>query len=236
MNKYFYIILILVLTTSSVFAQKLELTKIDGSTNDSFTASLQKLTELLNKKEQYELQIAILKINLEGISGVKKAMEKNKLQGKPTSETISKLHGLTFKEIIALAASSNSVSISLAGQEPGLSEGFKKPLETTTNTSIIKLSDSSWAFTTNINGHIKQKTFKFMPDGILKYIIPKQDKETSKKLISRWQQEGNNIRISFNNDYSIYLGSIESDILMTGKSTNINGSNWIWKAEIVDVR
>jgi hypothetical protein len=229
MCRYLCIVFGFSLIVNCVSASNLELNRIDGTTNESYKSSLQKLLKTLDKKQQTELDLAIIKLHFVGVSSIWVASNQNKFLEIPSKETKAKLHGFTFQDIITLAASFKSVDVLIAGQEPGLSEEFKKPLETTINLPIINLSGTSWLFTTNTNGHIKHKSYKFMPNGTLKSLLLKQNTE----IKSTWQQEGDRIRISFSNNYAVYLGSLESESLIKGKSTNINGFDWTWIAEIL---
>jgi hypothetical protein len=72
-------------------------------------------------------------------------------------------------------------------------------------------SDEDWTY-----------EMEFLNNGILRTTHP-NDKTPDNDF---WEQNGNTIRISFNNRYSIYEGHIISDKFIQGLATNINNQRW----------
>ena len=50
----------------------------------------------------------------------------------------------------------------------------------------------------------------------------------------RWEQVGAKVRITFNDNYAVYLGILDEAVAMHGAAANINGTDWTWIARRTD--
>ena len=81
--------------------------------------------------------------------------------------------------------------------------------------------------TSNINGFISHDHLTLRPDGNL------DDGNPSR---SCWEQRETAIKLAFNDNYAVYLGTVNGAKFMQGSATNVNGSEWTWEAQRSDSR
>lgn len=62
------------------------------------------------------------------------------------------------------------------------------------------LAGTQWTVTDNVNGHVSEQRLKLQPDG-------KVDDGSSTS--GRWEQIGAAVRIAFNDNYAVYLGTLD---------------------------
>ena len=80
MNKCFYTILCLVIMTGCVTTQNNAPARINAISDTTYTETLNNMMAQLSEEEIFNFQIAMLKINLEGIGSAKEALNQRKLQ------------------------------------------------------------------------------------------------------------------------------------------------------------
>jgi hypothetical protein len=50
----------------------------------------------------------------------------------------------------------------------------------------------------------------------------------------RWEQLGARVKLAFNDDYAVYLGTIDEPTSLKGSAANIEGVEWTWTARRTD--
>jgi hypothetical protein len=79
--------------------------------------------------------------------------------------------------------------------------------------------------TDNINGFISYKHVTLRPDGTL------DDGSSSR---NHWEQRGTVLKLALNDNYAVYLGTLNEATSMQGSAANIDGSEWTWTAQRSD--
>jgi hypothetical protein len=216
----FLLILFAVMSCAQAVAQ----TRIDASSEDTFNASLRLMKQELVLKKLTQLETAITILPFAGMQSVKDTPSDGvvKLDQK-------KLNGMTADQIIELAQKTLTVKFFI-GPPPGLPDRFKLPwrpgLSTTPSDVEVKpLAGTQWIVIDNINGHMSEERLRLLPDG-------KVDDGVSTS--GRWQQIGANVRIALNDNYAVYLGTLDKSANMHGTAANINGTDWTWVAKLSD--
>ncbi len=202
--------------------------RIDSTSDKSFQKSLSTLMDSGTQKQKQKLLIALLRINLEGVGSATEMLANKDDLSLSGSKIKEKLHGLNYTEIIELSKNMQSVQVILPGEEPGLTDEFRTPLnQSESNSQATVLSATSWLITTNTNGHIRKEYIVLNSGGDLSY------KNESKKSDGShtWELFNKKVRFTFNNNYSVYIGEMKSSATMKGKAANVNGTNWTWEAE-----
>jgi hypothetical protein len=194
--------------------------RIDGSTQDSFNSTLAQMLGELPPQKADELKAAI---NLLPFAGMKSVRD-TPADGIVKLDT-KKIDGMTADQIIELARKTVSVKITF-GPPPGLPERFKAPLRPTPNqtgvpTQASPLVGTVWDMTDDINGNISHTHYTLRADG---------EVDVAQMPHSHWEQAGNAVRISFNDSYVVYLGTVDQANSMRGAAANINGTEWTWVA------
>jgi len=205
-------------------AQVVAETRIDASTDDTFNTSLNFMKHELAPKKLAQLNTAIMTLPFAGMQSVKDTPADGIVK-----LDIKKLDGMTADQIIELARKTVTVKFSV-GPPPGLPEQFKAPLLPVSDTApsaigVSLLAGTQWIVTDNINGHVSEQRLKLQPDG-------KVDDGSSTS--GRWEQLGTAVRIAFNDNYAVYLGTLDKSAGMQGTAANINGTGWTWVARRSD--
>jgi len=212
--------LVFVLLAAMFVGQVVAQTRIDATTEDTFNASLDSMKHELAPSELAKLNSAIMTLPFAGLQSLKDMPAEGIVK-----LDIKKLDGMTADQIIELAQKTVTVKISV-GPPPGLPERFKTPLRATSDASrsaspASMLAGTQWIMTDTINGHVSEQRVKLMPDG-------KVDDGSS--TAGRWEQNGQEVRIAFNGNYAVYLGTLDKPDAMQGTAANVNGTGWTWVA------
>jgi hypothetical protein len=79
---------------------------------------------------------------------------------------------------------------------------------------------------------VKNKTIEFLENGTFRYVGSPQSTPENET----WESETVDgiIRFYFNNKYSTYEGRRTDNRTMIGKSQNIKGKSWTWRATMVN--
>ena len=46
-----------------------------------------------------------------------------------------------------------------------------------------------------------------------------------------WEQVGAQVKIAFNDNYAVYIGSVVDAKSLRGSAANVNGSEWTWTGQ-----
>jgi hypothetical protein len=215
---------LLVLFAVMSCAQAVAETRIDSSSEDTFNASLRLMKQELAPKKLTQLETAITTLPFAGMQSVKDIRSDGivKLDTK-------KLDGMSADQIIELAQKTVSVKF-FVGSPPGLPNKFKALLRpgssiAPSGVEVEPLAGTQWIVIDNINGHVSEERLRLLPDG-------KVDDGVSTS--GRWEQIGAKVRIALNDNYVVYLGSLDKSANMHGAAANINGTDWTWVAKRSD--
>jgi len=198
--------------------------RIDASTEAHFNQSLKAMKRELSTSRAAELDTAVATLPFAGMQSLKDIPPDGIVK-----LDIKKLEGMSADQIIELAHKTVSVKISV-GPPPGLPVQYKAQLRGTsdkTNVSVgpASVAGTGWDLTENFNGHISHQHVMLRDGGVM-------DDGTAGN--GRWEQLGAQVKISFNDSYAVYLGSLEEATSLRGSAANINGSEWTWTARRCD--
>jgi hypothetical protein len=216
----FLLILFAVMSCAQAVAE----TRIDASSEDTFNASLRLMKQDLAPKKLAQLETAITTLPFAGMQSVKDTPSDGIVK-----LDIKKMDGMTADQIIELAQKTVTVKFSV-GPPPGLPDKFKAPLRpdsitTPNDVEVEPLAGTQWIVIDNINGHVSEERLRLLPDG-------KVDDGVSTS--GRWKQIGAKVRIALNDNYVVYLGTLDKSANMHGAAANINGTDWTWVAKRSD--
>jgi hypothetical protein len=205
-------------------AQAVAETRVDASSEDTFNASLRLMKQELAPKKLAQLDTAIMTLPFAGMQSVKDTPSDGIVK-----LDIKKLDGMTADQIIELARETVNVRF-FVGPPPGLPDKFRAPLRpgsstTSSGVEALSLAGTQWIVIDNINGHMSEGRLRLLPDG-------KVDDGVSTS--GRWEQIGANVRITLNDNYAVYLGTLDESVSMHGAAANINGTDWTWVAKRSD--
>lgn len=215
---------ILILLAAMFCAQAAAETRIDASSEDTFNTSLDLMKQELAPKKLTQLDTALTTLPFAGMQSLKDIPPDGIVK-----LDIKKLDGMTADQIIELARKTVTVKISV-GPPPGLPDEFKAPLRPGSSTApggaeALPLAGTQWTLTDNINGHVSEERLKLLPNG-------KVDDGISTS--GRWEQVGAKVKIALNDNYVVYLGTLDKAVSMHGAAANINGTDWTWVAKRSD--
>jgi hypothetical protein len=196
-------------------------TRIDATSKDTFNTSLHLMKQELAPKKMAQLDTALMTLPFAGMQSVKDTPSDGIVK-----LDIKKLDGMTADQIIELARETVTVRISF-GPPPGLPAEFKAPLGPGSSTAprgaeALPLAGTQWIVTDNINGHISEGRLKLLPDGKV---------DDGVTTAGRWEQLGARVKIALNDNYVVYLGTLDEAVGMHGAAANINGTEWTWAAK-----
>ena len=211
----FLLILFAVMSCAQAVAE----TRIDASSEDTFNASLRLMKQELTPKKLAQLETAITTLPFAGMQSVKDTPSDGIVK-----LDIKKLDGMTADKIIELAQKTVTVKF-FVGPPPGLPDKFKAPLRpgssTTPSGEVEPLAGTQWIVIDNINGHISEERLRLLPDGRV---------DDGVSTSGRWEQIDAKVRIALNDNYVVYLGTLDKSANMHGAAANINGTDWTWVA------
>lgn len=200
-------------------------TRIDASTDASIESSMARMMGALNPDQQIQLQMAILQLNLAGVSSARQMVGNPDLQHPTAAKVKDRIAGKTADEIIALAKRTATTKIVMAGQEPGLPPDATRALKK--GLPVTSIASSKWRIVANTNGHTSTLVLEFHSDGsAIDEAHPGRAAGTSS-----WEQSSDEVRVFVNDKYAFYLGRIVDANTMSGTGGNTMGVTWTWSAE-----
>jgi hypothetical protein len=223
MQPKFVVALLIVLLGWSSFAWGGQI-RIDGSSDDAANRSFQRMMSSLKPDKQQQLAVAFIQINMTGVNSVYEALNDPGLQHPSAARIKDKIAGMTASEIIEFARKTATAQVFIKGQEPGVPADLTRPLVGGTPTRA--LADSVWVIDENINGHVKRDVYELHSDHTMTLI--ESDKKPSG--VSRWEQAGDEVRLSINDGYTVMLGRFADAITLKGEGGSKAGFRMSWAA------
>lgn len=188
--------------------------RIDASTPTTFNSSLTVMKQELSQSKAAQLNAAIAMLPFAGMRSFKDTPSDGAVK-----LDIKKIDGMTADQVIELARNTVSVKISI-GPPPGLPDEYKAKLrDASGSTTAPPLVGTTWDLTENLNGFITHRRVTLRNEGVM-------DDGTAGH--GHWEQLGGRVRIAFNDDYAVYLGTLEDSTSLKGSAANVNGSEWTW--------
>ena len=223
MQPKFVVALLIALSTWSSCAWCGQI-RIDGSSDDAANRTFQRMMTSLKPDEQQQLAIALIQINMSGVNSAYEAVNNPDLQHPSAARIKDKIAGMTAPEIIEFAHKTSTAQVFVEGKEPGVPAELMRPLSGGAPTQ--DLADTTWVIEDNINGHIKRDVYQLHADKTMTLI--ESDKKPSG--VSRWEQAGDEVRLSINDGYTVMLGRLEDAVTLKGEGGNKTGFRMSWTA------
>jgi hypothetical protein len=198
--------------------------RIDGSSDDAANRSFQRMMESLKPDEQEMLSVALVQINLGDAQSVYYMLRDPNKQHPSAAHVRDKIAGMTASEIVDFAKRTSTTKVIVKGQEPGIPQDLLRPL--VGGQPSIGLADTEWVIEANVNGNIKQDVYALHADHSMTLI----ESEKTQGGPARWQQAGDEVRLSMGDGFSVYLGQVVDARTMKGDGGNKNGFRWTWTA------
>ncbi|MEO8923863.1 MAG: DUF6694 family lipoprotein [Caldimonas sp.] len=199
--------------------------RIDASSDASVERSMAAMMASLKYDEQIQLAMAILQLNMAGVSSARQLIGNPDLQHPSAAKVKDRIAGKTADEIIALAKRTATTKIVISGQEPGLPADATRALRK--GPPVPSIASSRWRVSDNTNGHTSVSVFEFRPDGTA--IDEAHADQAAGK--STWEQSSDEVRVLLNDKYAFLVGRIVDGKTMSGTGGNKMGSAWTWSAE-----
>ena len=226
---------------------------IDASSDATCQSSFSTMRSLLDPQQRMQLDIAIFKLNMIGVTTASEAPEH------PSAVRVKQLiAGLTAEQIIARADEIKDPRFVVAGEGSGVPADLLKPLPK--GPIATPIAGTVWNFTSNTNGHIAHDTMTFDENGkvhITRIGAPPRDIPSSDlhnpvagTVVTRdengsvrdprtgldvgsgtWQQSADAVRISLNDEFAVLAGHASGEGKMSGKGGNKFRAVWTWSAE-----
>ena len=208
----------------SAFAWAWGAIRIDGSSDEAANRTFQRMMKSLKPDQQQALVIALLQINFIGVESAEEMTGNAALQNPSAARVRDKIAGMTATEIIEFAKKNATTTAFVEGEEPGVPQELLRPLAG--GPSSTNLADTIWSIEDTITGHIKRDVYQLHADHTMTLI------ETDKKQggTCRWEQAGEEVRLSFSDGHSVNLGRLTDPSTMIGEGGNKNGFRWTWTA------
>jgi hypothetical protein len=197
--------------------------RIDASSDKKVERSFARMLRSLDTAKKMELQVAILQLNMIGVSGAAELMAKPELQKPSAVRVKDRIAGLTADEIVKLAAATSTVRIVTKGQEPGVPAELLRPLPA--GDPVFPLASTRWTFTSNTNGHLREITIEMLEGGVLKGTTPGAGASTG-----TWEQSADEVRLTLNDGFAVDLGTWVDRDHLKGTGGNRMGTTWTWTA------
>jgi hypothetical protein len=204
--------------------QALAESRIDATTQATFNTSLAAMKQDLAPSKAAELDAAINMLPFSGMQSVKDIPADGLVK-----LDIKKLDGLTADQIVEFARKTVSIKMRV-GPPPGLPKEYKVQLSSasagsTNSTAVPSLAGTVWDLTSNTNGFISHDHLVLRDGGVL---------DDGTGYPARWEQLGERVKLSFNDGYAVYLGTIDEPTSLKGSAANIQGVEWTWTARRSD--
>jgi uncharacterized protein DUF6694 len=198
--------------------------RIDGSSDDAANRSFQRMMESLKPDQQQALAIALIQINLGGAQSAQDMLRNPNMQHPSAGQVRDKIAGMTAPEIIAFANKTATTKAFIQGQEPGVPKELLRPL--VGGPPSTSLADTVWILEDNINGNTKRDVYELHADHTMTLI----ESDKTPNGAARWEQAGDEVRLSFGDGYAVKLGRLVDATTMKGDGGNKVGFRWTWTA------
>jgi hypothetical protein len=198
--------------------------RIDGSSDAAADRSFQRMMESLKPDEQEMLSVALVQINLGDAQSVYDMLRDPNKQHPSAAHVRDKIAGMTASEIIDFARKTSTTKVIVKGQEPGIPQDLLRPL--VGGQPPISLAETVWVIEANVNGNTKQDVYALHADHSMTLI----ESEKTQGGTARWQQAGEEVRLSMSDGFSVYLGHVVDATTIKGDGGNKNGFRWTWTA------
>ena len=221
-------------TTVFVADENNDKTKINGSNIESFNQSLLAMLTELTEQQKQQLVIALLQLRLQDTQTASQA-DSIDLSAPPSEKILKQLDGKTYAEIVSFVNATSHLKVRTSSKRE-LPEEFAQQLEPTNIKPLVDLSGTSWRFTSNNSAGEDIKILTFLPDGNVKthyFTETQRNKSSDWHLDDYWYQEGNNFRMTMNEEYAAYIGNITAERSMSGKFANVLDVRETWTAELI---
>ena len=195
--------------------------RIDASSDRKVETSYKRMFRSLDAQRQMQLQIAVLQLNMVGVSSASEMLANPELKNPSPVRIKDRIGGLDADEIIRLAAETATTRVVIEGQEPGVPVELLRPLAAGDVTRA--LGATRWKLVTDINGHVNERIVELLDGGKLK-------SEPAGMAPDAWEQSADEVRISLNGGYAVNLGTLLDDGHMKGTGGNRMGTRWTWTA------
>ena len=182
------------------------------------------MVQSLKEDQQQALVIALLQINFIGVESAEEMAGNADLHNPSAARVKDKIAGMTAPEIIEFAKKNATTTAFIEGHEPGVPKELLRPLEG--GAPAVSLADSVWVIADDANGHIKRDVYELHADHSMTLI----ESEKKQGGPCRWEQAGDEVRLSFGDGYSINLGRFVDPKTMKGEGGNKTGFRWTWTA------
>jgi hypothetical protein len=198
--------------------------RIDGSSAAAADQSFQRMIKTLKPDDQQALVIALIQINLAGAQSAQDMLHNPNMQNPSAGQVRDKIAGMTAPEIIAFANRTATTKAFVEGQEPGVPKELLRPL--VGGSPSTNLADTVWVLEDNINGTIKRDVYELHADHSMKLV----ESDKTPNGAARWEQAGDEVRLSFGDGYAVKLGRLVDATTMKGDGGNKVGFRWTWTA------
>lgn len=198
--------------------------RIDGSSEAAANRTFQRMLQSLKPDQQQALVIAVIQINLIGVESAYGLVGNADLQHPSAARIRTRIAGMSAPEIIAFAAKNATTTAHVKGEEPGVPAELLRPLAGGAPSQT--LADTTWMVDDEINGHLERDVYALHADHTMTLI------ESARRQggAARWEQAGDEVRLSFGDGYSVYLGKLVDATTMRGDGGNRTGAHWTWTA------
>jgi hypothetical protein len=201
-----------------------QVVRIDGSSDGAANRSFQHMMESLEPDQQQALAVALVQINLGGADNVYDALRNPTTQHLSAAQVKDNISGMTAPEIIEFANKTATTTAIIKGQEPGVPKDLLRPLVSAAPS--LSLADTIWIVEDNINGNIKRDVYELHADHSMTLI----ESDKTPNGAARWEQVGDEVRLSFGDGYAVKLGRLVDATTMKGDGGNKVGVRWTWTA------
>ncbi|MDZ4350328.1 MAG: hypothetical protein U1A22_12425 [Xanthomonadaceae bacterium] len=174
--------------------------RIDARTANGFEDGLTQMRNELTEPQQAQLTMALLKIRLDVAAVASDPAAPAEATTRADTEVRTRLHGLDYAEIIALAQ-----------------------LQETSNVAAMAELAGEWQLGTA--GIAGTQAVHLSGDGRLSQ--PAVQRSVGRNY---WYRSGERVGLSFNDGFATLLGTIASDGTMAGVGTSVQGARWRWTA------
>lgn len=198
--------------------------RIDGSSDEAANRSFQHMIESLEPDHQQALAIALIQINLGGAQSAQDMLRNPDMQHPSAAQVKDKIGGMSAPEIIEFANKTATTKAFVQGQEPGVPKELLRPL--VGGSPSVNLADTVWVLENNINGTIKRDVYELHADHSMTLI----ESDKTPNGAARWEQAGDEVRLSFGDGYAVKLGRLVDPTTMKGDGGNKVGFRWTWTA------
>lgn len=220
------VLALLVLVLAFPLAAAASAARIDGSSDEAANRSFQRMLQSLGPDQQQALVVALVQINLIGLESAEAVVRNADLQHPSAARVRATIAGMTAPEIVAYAKRHATTTARVEGKEPepGVPPELLRPLAG--GTPSIDLADTTWVIDDTIGSRGKRDVYVLHADHTMTLI----ESEKKQNGVARWEQAGDEVRLSFGDGYAVKLGHVVDATTMRGDGANKAGFRWTWSA------